>query len=316
MNLFRAPILWVTARPWFRRFIVGSRPGRSVVRRFVAGEGLDDAMRAAGDLHAAGISSMLDLLGENVTTEEGAVAAADEHLEAIVAIRGTAPQLGAAISVKLTQLGLDLSEDLAQDNLARVLDAAGARTLVMIDMEHHEYVDATLRVFRELHEGYDGLGVCLQAYLHRTAEDIFELPEASIVRLVKGAYLEPHDLAFSRSGDVERAWSLLFATLVARGHRVHVATHDPALIAGARQLVRRRGIPRERVEYQMLYGIRPDLQRRLARDGLPVRVYVPYGTEWYPYLTRRLAERPANLWFFLRSLAASTTTTSSTRSSR
>jgi proline dehydrogenase len=205
--------------------------------------------------------------------------------------------------VKLTQLGLDLSYDLCVENAVRVLDAAAERnTLVMIDMESHEYVDRTLRVHRDLRARYPHVGVCLQSYLYRTATDVFDLPDGSVVRLTKGAYLELPTVAYRRRRDVDRSFAALFATLIGRGHAVHVATHDPRLIYGARGFAERRGINWSRVEFQMLYGIRRDLQQALARRAYPVRVYIPYGTEWYPYLTRRLAERPANLWFFLQNL--------------
>ena len=304
MSELRAAISWLVDRPWFRRLVMRTPPGRAVVRRFVAGESLREAMVVARELQEVGIASMFDLLGEHVTTESGARALAAEHQDAVAEVREHA-ELDGAISVKLTQLGLDLSEDLCRENLERILEAAAGRTLVMIDMEHHEYVEPTIRLYREFHGRFERFGVCLQAYLHRTAEDVFTLPEGAIVRLVKGAYLEPHDLAFSRRRDVDRRFSLLFATLLGRGHTVHVATHDPRLIEGARLAVERREISWERVEFQMLYGIRRDLQNRLAREGYPVRVYVPYGTEWYPYLSRRLAERPANMWFFLHNLVRS-----------
>jgi proline dehydrogenase len=207
------------------------------------------------------------------------------------------------VSVKLTQLGLDFSDELATANVEEVLKAATpGDTLVMIDMESSVYVDRTLRVFHDLRRRHERVGVCLQAYLHRTPADVDALPPASIVRLVKGAYLEPPEVAVGTRREVDRAFARLFSTMVSRGHTVHVATHDPKLLDGARRYVEREGIARRLVEYQMLYGVRRDLQTRLAADGLPVRVYVPYGTEWYPYLTRRLAERPANIWFFASNL--------------
>jgi proline dehydrogenase len=241
---------------------------------------------------------MLDHLGENVASAEQASAAADQYVLALKRVQES-ESLDCNISIKLTQLGLDLSYETCLENSERVLQAAGERdTLVMIDMEAHEYVDPTLRAHRELKERFPRIGLALQSALYRTGRDVFELPEGSTVRLVKGAYLEPPDVAYPDRRDVDRNWARLYATLVARGHSVHVATHDPELIDGARRLVEELGIEWNRIEFQMLYGIRRDLQGRLANDGYPVRVYVPYGREWYPYLTRRLAERPANLWFF------------------
>jgi proline dehydrogenase len=172
----------------------------------------------------------------------------------------------------------------------------------MIDMESHEYVDRTLEVLRELRRTNERVGVALQSYLYRTERDVFALPEGTPVRLVKGAYLEPTSVAYPRRADVDRSYARLFATLVGRGHEVHVATHDPALLEGAVAFVRRRSVPWDRIELQMLYGIRRDLQNRYASLGYPVRAYIPYGEEWYPYLTRRMAERPANLWFFASQL--------------
>jgi proline dehydrogenase len=174
--------------------------------------------------------------------------------------------------------------------------------LVMIDMESHEYVDGTLQTLRALATRHRNVGVALQSYLYRTAEDVFSLPEGVPVRLVKGAYLEPPSVAYSARDDVDRAFARLFATLASRGHPVHVATHDPALLEGASRFVDGRGISWDRMEIQMLYGIRRDLQERYAERGYPVRAYIPYGEQWYPYLTRRMAERPANLWFFASNL--------------
>jgi proline dehydrogenase len=303
--LLRSPVLWLTGQTWFRRLAAERGIGRRVALRFVAGESLDDALSVARKLNSGGIATMLDHLGENVATVEQASAAADAYLLALKRVHG-ADDIDCNISIKLTQLGLDQSEDLALENSRRVLDAAEARrTLVMIDMESHEYVDATLRVHRALKERYGNVGLALQSYLYRTGDDVLSLPEASTVRLVKGAYLEPEDVAYADRADVDRSWARLFTTLVARGHTVHVATHDPDLLKGATAVVGQRGISWGRIEFQMLYGIRRDLQQQLARDGYPVRVYVPYGLEWYPYLTRRLAERPANMWFFASNLLRS-----------
>jgi proline dehydrogenase len=289
------PIRWVATR---------RRLGWRVASRFVAGEGLDDAMAAARELDHGRIATILDHLGEDVTSERQAIRSADTHLRALEAI-AAADELDCAISIKLTQLGLGISRELCLAQVERVLSAAGpAGTLVMIDMEASPHVDDTLELFRDLRLRHDPdrVGVCLQSYLRRTPGDVLALPEASVVRLVKGAYLEPKELAFERRRDVDRAWARLFTTLVTRGHTVHAATHDARLIAGATGVVEDRSIPWSHVEFQMLYGVRRDLQERLARQEYPVRVYVPYGAEWYPYLTRRLAERPANMWFFLSNL--------------
>ncbi len=299
--MLRAPVLRLTRARWFRRIATG-RLGWLVASRFVAGEHLDDAVRVASELGRGKVGAILDHLGENVTAPEHAADAVAAYLRALERIRDESA-LDLGISVKLTQLGLDFSKELCVANLERVMAVAiPANILVMIDMESSVYVDRTIEVFRDLRERHEGIGVCLQSYLRRTAADAKRLPPRSIVRLVKGAYLEPPEVAFESRREVDASFAQLTATLLGRDHTVHVATHDPKLIEGTTRFVERLGVPWSRVEFQMLYGVRRDLQRRLADDGYPVRVYVPYGTEWYPYLTRRLAERPANMWFFLSNL--------------
>ncbi|MGZ5353315.1 MAG: proline dehydrogenase family protein [Actinomycetota bacterium] len=294
----RAPVLRLARARWFRRVATG-RLGWLVASRFVAGDSLDDAIATARSMRERGCATILDHLGESVTAPEHAAEAVAAYLRALDGIG--AEGLEVTISVKLTQLGLDFSTELATSNLERVVATVGGR-VVMVDMESSEHVDRTLEVFRRLRDRTDRVGVCLQACLHRTPDDVEALPEASIVRLVKGAYLEPPDVAIQERREVDRAFARLTATLLARGHTVHVATHDPALLEGACSLVERTGTPWSRVDLQFLLGVRRDLQAGYADRGIPVTVYVPYGTEWYPYLTRRLAERPANMWFFLSNL--------------
>jgi proline dehydrogenase len=280
--------------------MTGTALGRRVALRFVAGERLEEGIGAARSLDRRGIAAMLDHLGENVTSVAQASTAADGYVLALKRIRES-EGLDCNIAIKLTQLGLDLSMDLCLENTERVLAAAEpAGIQVMIDMESSEYVDRTLEALRRLRVRHDGVGVALQAMLRRTARDVFDLPEGVPIRLVKGAYLEPASVAYTPRAEVDRAFARLFATLISRGHPVHVATHDPRLLAGACGLSARRRITS--IELQMLLGIREDLQRSYAARGYPVRAYVPYGAEWYPYLTRRLAERPANLWFFVSNL--------------
>jgi proline dehydrogenase len=298
--LLRAPVLRLTQAGWFHRIATG-RLGWLVASRFVAGDTLDAGVETARSLRSRGCSTILDHLGENVTAPEHAADAVGAYVRALERIERE-PGLGSvSISVKLTQLGLDFSPELAVANLRKVVDAAGDR-VVMIDMESSAYVDRTLEVHRALRAETDRIGVCLQSYLHRTPADVDDLPEGSTVRLVKGAYLEPPDVAIEDRRGVDRAFARLAVTLLARGHTLHVATHDPRLLEGARAHVERASVPWSRVDLQFLLGVRRDLQRRYAALGLPVTVYVPYGTEWYPYLTRRLAERPANMWFFLSNL--------------
>lgn len=269
--------------------------------RFVAGETLDEGVAVARSLNEDGVGAMLDHLGENVATREQALEATEGYVAALKRIREEALP-DANISMKLTQLGLDISEELCLDNAARVLDAANG-TLVMIDMEASEYVDRTLAVHAGLRERHENVGVCIQSYLRRTASDARALAAmGATVRVCKGAYLEPPDVAFADRDEVDRSYREVAATLLAAGCTVHLATHDPGLIRGAEGFVRDREAPSDRYEFQMLHGIRRDLRRRLSAAGHRVRVYIPYGSEWYPYLTRRLAERPANLWFFASNL--------------
>jgi proline dehydrogenase len=301
-SVFRRLVVEASGHPWVRSLVTGSPPGRAVAGRFVAGESLERAMEVAEELDRQRIAVMLDHLGENVETPAQARVAREDYLEALEAI-AAAPTLDAAVSVKLTQLGLDESVEVCLQNLAPILDVAEERnTLVMIDMESHPYVDATLDVVHRAHARSPRIGVALQSYLRRTQRDVFDLPAACRVRLVKGAYLEPPEIVYVDKDDVDASFARLFATLLARGHAIDVATHDPRLLEGVRSRVDATDDGWSRVEFQMLYGIRRDLQVSLAGRGYPVRVYIPYGTEWYPYLTRRMAERPANLWFFLSNL--------------
>jgi proline dehydrogenase len=302
--LFRAPVLWLANAPPIRRLVTGAGPGRRLAMRFVAGETLDDGIRVARQLNGRGIGAMLDHLGENVESANQASSAADAYVLALKRIAEEGLE-DANISVKLTQLGLDVSETTCLENSRRVLEtAAELRTLVMIDMESHHHVDRTLAVHRALRKDHQGVGVCIQAYLYRSGGDVRALAaEGAIVRVCKGAYLEGPAVAYPRRAEVDRNYARLAATLLVAGSPVHLATHDERLIDGARRFVDRCGIPPDRIEFQMLYGIRRDLQERLVGEGYRVRVYVPYGSQWYPYLTRRLAERPANLWFLASNLA-------------
>lgn len=298
-----APVLRLTQARWFRWLATRTPPGRALASRFVAGEHLVDAIAAARSLAKDGIRAMLDHLGENVRAPEQASEAAKAYVRALDRIREEG-DLDCMVSVKLSQLGLDFSGELCISHMERVMAAASsAGSVVMIDMESSAYVDRTLAIFRDLRARHDRLGLCLQCSLRRTEADILALPAGSIIRLVKGAYLEPPEIALTSRQEVDAAFARCFVRLIDLGHTVHVATHDPQLIEGTKRFLKRRRVPWTRLEYQMLFGVRRDLQRRLARGGYPVRVYIPYGAEWYPYLTRRLAERPANMWFFLSNLA-------------
>jgi proline dehydrogenase len=301
-NLLRGVVLWITERRSVRHLVTERRIGRKLAGPFVAGDTLEAGMAAAWSLRGQGIRSMLDHLGENVSSATQAAEATDQYVRALKRIQES-PGIDCNISVKLTQLGLDTSIELCAENMERVLTVAGEAeppTLVMIDMEAYEYVDPTLDVYLALRERHAGVGICLQAYLYRTAEDARRIagPRA-IVRMAKGAYLEPPEVAMHSRREVRTSFTRVAATLLSAGGTVHFATHDPRLVEGAKRHIRARSISAQRYEFQMLYGIRTDLQAGLVRDGEPVRVYIPYGTSWYPYLTRRLAERPANMWFFM-----------------
>jgi proline dehydrogenase len=301
-QVLRPAILGVAHHPWVEGLVTRSRVGRAVNTRFVAGETLPEALAAARSLAQDGIGSMISLLGEHVGTPQEALGVREAYL-AEIAAAAQDPDLDLVASVKPTHLGLDDSVETCWSMLEPIL-AEGERTgtWVMLDMEDAPYVDRTLELTRRAHERWPRSGVAIQSYLRRSADDVFALPEGCRVRLVKGAYLEPADIVFRSMRDVNASYRDLFATLFARGHVIDVATHDPVMIEGVRS--RMDAVPGawSRVEFQMLYGVRRDLQVSLARQGYPVRVSIPYGTEWYPYLTRRLAERPANLWFFLSNL--------------
>jgi proline dehydrogenase len=290
-------VLAITGWRWVRRLFTLSA-GRRVAMRFVAGESLDDAVAAAGRLNEAGFSVSLDHLGEHVSGRAEAERARDDYLACIERIR--ADGLDANVSIKLTQLGLGLDDDLAKASLDRLADAAAAAGLtVTIDMEESALTDATVSLYEDAQRRHGNLGVALQAYLLRTPADLDRLtPLGGHIRLCKGAYDEPPRIAYQRRSDVDDAFDRLATTLMAAENtRPAIATHDDRRINHVR--AQNRTAP---FEFQMLYGVRGRLQGELIDAGYPVRVYVPYGDRWYPYLTRRLAERPANLWFFARAL--------------
>jgi proline dehydrogenase len=295
----RAVVATAGAAP-VRKTITGSRAGRALAHRFVAGDTLAAGAAVAGHLNREGLMVSLDLLGEEVEDRDGAKRAADEYVEALERI--PADGLAANISVKLTQLGLAIDRDMASAAVDRLAAAASsAETTVTIDMEDSRYTEATVDIYADAQARHGNLGVCLQAYLHRTQGDLERLlPLGGHIRLCKGAYVEPPEAAHQRSGDIDAAFGRLLHVLMEEpGVRPAIATHDPRLIGHTLHEAERR---REGFEFQMLYGIRADEQRRLVHEGHDVRIYLPYGSAWYPYLTRRLAERPANAWFFLRAL--------------
>lgn len=286
-----------------RAFAESNRLGRRVARRFVAGETLADALEAVEASRRAGLAATLDHLGENVTTAEAALKAAASAMASLDALRSRG--LEPNVSVKLTQFGLDLDESLAAGHLRAVAGRAqAAGGFVRVDMEGSEYTERTLAMTLAAHQEGLPVGTVLQASLRRTAEDLERLLAAGVrVRLVKGAYLEPAPVAYASKTEVDGNYRRLLARLLRTGTYPAIATHDPEMIGAAVAAARRAGLKAEGFEFQMLYGIRRDLQRSLRRQGWRVRVYIPYGGEWYPYFMRRLAERPANVIFLLRNLA-------------
>ncbi|HET7311007.1 MAG TPA: proline dehydrogenase family protein [Mycobacteriales bacterium] len=303
--VLRAALLTASRNARVRRLVETAPVSRDVVRRFVAGTSVDDAVRVSSTLADSGLTVTLDHLGED-TTEVGH---ADATTKAYLTLLRRLGELGLAaraeVSVKLSAVGQALDQSLALDNARAICEAAAAAsTTVTIDMEDHTTTDSTLAVVRDLRRDFPWVGAVLQAYLRRTEGDCRDLAaEGSRVRLCKGAYKEPESVAFQSRGEVDRSYVRCLRTLVDGGGYPMFATHDPRLIAIASTLVRRAGRVQGSYEFQMLYGIRPHEQLRLAEAGETVRIYVPYGDEWYGYLMRRLAERPANVGFFLRALA-------------
>jgi proline dehydrogenase len=275
---------------------------RAVARRFVAGEALDDAVTAARVLNRSGHLVSLDLLGENVADEAGARRAAEGYLR--IFDRIASEQLNANISLKLTQLGLDLSQDLCQELLEKIVaHAASLSNFVRVDMEGSAYTQRTVDIVKRARARYPSVGTVMQAYLYRTEKDVRDLLAAGCrMRLCKGAYMEPPEVAFPDKADVDANYVKLMKILLPGGIYHGIATHDPRMIQATKDFARDQKIAPDKFEFQMLYGIRTDLQRQLIREGYRLRIYVPFGSDWFPYFMRRLAERPANLAFFLRNL--------------
>jgi proline dehydrogenase len=300
--VLRAGILRAADDRHVRRFMgrYGMRLGAG---RFVAGETLDECVVVLRRLAALGLHANTTLLGESIHARAEAEAVADEYGRILERLHAEA--LPVNVALKLTHLGLELDEELAYANVERVVQVAERlQSFVRIDMEQSSVVDATLRIYRRLREaGHDRVGTVLQSYLFRTEGDLETLlPLAPNLRFVKGAYLEPPELAYTSKTDVDKAYARLVETALGGGAYAAIATHDEALIGRCLSFAEREGIPRDRFELQMLYGVRPALQLDYVRRGYKVLVATPYGPEWYPYLMRRLAERPANLGFFVRNL--------------
>ncbi len=303
--VMREGLLWLSERQSVFQFIKNNGLAQHFASRFVAGETLDSAIEVAKTLNGKGISTSLDLLGESVTDRAAAQAARDQVIETLDRIASDV-EGDTNISIKLTQMGLDLDEDVCVDNLCQVLNRAREHGIfVRIDMEGSAYTERTLRLFAErVHPEFGDLsGVVIQSYMRRSTSDVQKLLEMQArVRLCKGAYAEPEEIAFQERSEVSGSYEQLLERLLVHGNYPGIATHDEALIDLAVQFVKEKSVSADRFEFQMLYGVRRDLQEKLRRDGYNMRVYVPFGTQWYPYLMRRLAERPANMVFMAMSI--------------
>ncbi len=303
MGLFSRTTLGLTGSAPVERVITTTRPGKALARRFVAGDTLDEAVAVSRRLNGAGFRVSLDLLGEEVTDSATASQATEEYLTCLRRIESDG--LDANISVKPTQLGLAIDESLALENISRLAAAAAAAsTSVTIDMEDSRYTEATVRMYEKAQVEQGNLGIALQSAMRRTPSDLTRLiPLGGHIRLCKGAYVEPEAVALQTRREVDDAFSAQLRVLMGSSDTIPaVASHDTRLIDETIALAAQREGP---FEFQMLYGVRADLQRDLLAGGFPLRVYLPFGSQWYPYLTRRLAERPANLWFFVRAIVGS-----------
>jgi len=300
--MLRSTLLYLAEKKTPKKLLTGHALGRRMAARFIAGEELEDALKVIRRLNAEGLMVTLDQLGESVQEAAEAEAAAQVYVRLLD--RLAAEGLNSHVSVKLTQLGLAIEEGLACRHLRMICEcAARHHNFVRVDMEGSAFTEATLRVFRTVNAPRDVAGIVIQSYLHRSDKDVEELLKCGArIRLVKGAYDEPREIAYRRKKDVDRSFARLMAKMLSSGIYHAIATHDERLIAATREYAREQGISPERYEFQLLYGIRRDLQRDLLRQGERVRLYVPYGRQWYAYFMRRLAERPANLLFLLRNL--------------
>jgi proline dehydrogenase len=304
--MLRNALLWASKNPFLAERLPRSRAVQRATRRFMPGERLEDALGEAKRLQQGGTGTTVTLLGENVTTPADADAVVKHYLHVLEVVR--AAGLNTEISVKLTQLGLDQGVEATRQRLERVVRACDPGALVWVDMESSGYVDRTLDVFRGVREDHQNVGLCLQAYLRRTQEDLkMLLPLQPAIRLVKGAYKEPPEVAFPRKADVDQTFIRLTSTLLrarkeGRVGRPVIATHDPRMVGEANRMAYELGVGKDAYEIAMLYGIQTAEQERLVRNGYGLRVLISYGTHWFPWYMRRLAERPANVWFVVKQL--------------
>ena len=297
--MLKGTLLYLAHNGKVRNFVIHNRATRGVSRRFVAGETLDDAMEATRALNVRSLHVSLDHLGENVTDAKEAMSAARDYIAILDRIKQEG--VDANISVKLTALGLDISQELCEQNVCQILDRAQRYPIfVRIDMEGSNYTAQTIDITLRMHRQFEHVGTVIQSALRRSRKDIEELIAQGVrVRLVKGAYKEPPGVAFQTKSEVDQNYVRLMMPLLLHGNYPALATHDEAIINAACKYARDNGIDKAAFEFQLLYGIRRDLQQKLLSQGYNVRIYVPYGSQWYPYLMRRMAERPANLMFVM-----------------
>lgn len=298
--MVRATLLKLSESQKIAHWVTSNSTTRRMSRRFVAGETLDDAIVAAWECQRAGMMTSLDYLGENVATVADAQRARDSYVE--IFDRIAEEGLSANVSCKLTQLGMDISTEFCEGLVMSIVErAAGYDSFLRVDMEGSTYTQRTIELVKRVRAQSPAIGTVIQSYLYRSEQDVRDLLAYGCrIRLCKGAYKEPEEVAFQRKADVDANYMRLMQTLLTSGFYHGIATHDPRMIAATIRWAAERKVSKDDFEFQMLYGVRMDLQRRLVRDGYRLRVYIPYGRDWFPYFMRRLAERPANVGFFLR----------------
>ena len=300
----RSVILQMAGNKTMESFARTNPKAASVAKRFIAGESIEQITEPVRVLNRLGLTASLDFLGESVTTEQEVAVILDTYLRLLQHIFTS--KLDANVSIKLTSVGLDMGAEACLGNMQRLLKAAGPKQFVRIDMEGSAHTQRTLDLFYRLWNGpdaYRNVGVVIQSYLHRSKADVEQLIKDGVrVRLCKGAYQEPADIAYQDKAQVDASYVQLMQRLLEAGNYPGIATHDDRMVEATQEFARLNKIPASRYEFQMLYGVRRDLQVQLRRDGYNVRVYTPFGTHWYPYMMRRMAERPANLMFALRSM--------------
>jgi len=302
--LSRSALIWLSRHEGLKDFATRFAVFKKLTTRFVAGETIEEAVKFIREINAEGCSATFDHLNESVGSAAEAESEVSEYLNILAKIDETG--INSNVSIKLTQFGLGLDPEVAYKNARRVVEDAHRRgNFVRVDMEDSQVTQVTIDIFKRLRSefGLNDVGIVLQSYLYRTYEDAQELAKLPArIRICKGAYNEQPDVAFPEKKQVDDNYIRVMQLLLTSGNYHGIATHDPKMIEATIDFVNREGIGKEKFEFQMLYGIRRDLQRQLARDGYNVRVYVPYGKHWYPYFMRRLAERPANVWFVMKNL--------------